>query len=711
MRKVAFFAGFVLVGMLCSLCAFASDDGPVAWWKFDEGKGNVTVDSASQIEDAISGNFKYVEGVSGSCMRLDGFTSYITRESADVPQLTDALTIEAWVALQVYPWHWTAIVNQGGEVVSSEKEYPRFFLEVQADGLEAVAKDRYPRFFLGVDAEGHVGMKLGVDGQEHECASEIRLPLLEWSHVVGTFDKRRGMKLYVNGKQCGSLALKDMRIPVEGDDLLIGRSFKKQYPYGSGRTGNKLLLSNMTLDGLIDEVKIYNRALSAEEISESYTAVQPEVKRPLTWRAMPSGPKGPGRFGAYYCKLKYAEEWDDLWRVGPYADVLVRFDESPVKVVFWRGTNYGPGWVAENGKWMGDESFEHETVWGTAEHMNDKQCRYSHVRIVENNDARVVIHWRYAPSDITYQISHPNPETGWGDWADEYYTIYPDRVATRKQVLWTDHDASDFGRQETMFFNQPGTGPKDNVNIEAALTLANMEGETHSYSWAWKPPEEFDEPDDPNILMTNLKAENKPFIIFQPGTPIESCEETFGYEAAGNHWPVTQVPNDGRSSVGPDRPSHTSLAYERAVFTEGEGISHVIVSLYGMTENPVSTLVPLARSWVYPAQLSITSSGFTSSGYDKYQRAYVLNNQSASKPSVLEFTLAASEDRPIVNPAFVIKNWGEARAELKIDGKKINRGKDFRFGHNHTLEGSDLIVWVKTESTKTVQITLSPVER
>jgi len=39
-------------------------------------------------------------------------------------------------------------------------------------------------------------------------------------------------------------------------------------------------------------------------------------------------------------------------------------------------------------------------------------------------------------------------------------------------------------------------------------------------------------------------------------------------------------------------------------------------------------------------------------------------------------------------------------AKLAIDGKYIPRGKDFRFGHNKTLEGTDLIVWAKTRGDK-----------
>ena len=219
-----------------------------------------------------------------------------------------------------------------------------------------------------------------------------------------------------------------------------------------------------------------------------------------------------------------------------------------------------------------------------------------------------------------------------------------------------------------------------------------------------------------SILQKRIqKRQNKPFIIFVPGTDINNMwyeaetREEMVHFPFWNHWPVAQVPNEGRNAVGPDRPSHSSLASQRAPHVRGEGVSQIIVSLYGMTENPVSKLVPLAQSWIYPAQLSVTSSGFTDSGYDKYQRAYMLDSQNAGRPSALKFNLAASENQPIVNPAFVIKNWGEASAELTINDKKISRGKEFRFGHRHTLESSDLIVWVKAESTMPVQITLSPV--
>ena len=78
------------------------------------------------------------------------------------------------------------------------------------------------------------------------------------------------------------------------------------------------------------------------------------------------------------------------------------------------------------------------------------------------------------------------------------------------------------------------------------------------------------------------------------------------------------------------------------------------------------------------------------------------------KPLPLRFELMASKEHPVVNPAFVITGWGDSNATLKIDGKAINRGKEFRFGHRRTPAGKDLIVWIKRESTKPVEVSLSP---
>ena len=62
--------------------------------------------------------------------------------------------------------------------------------------------------------------------------------------------------------------------------------------------------------------------------------------------------------------------------------------------------------------------------------MSDKGCWDSHVRIIENNDARVVIHWRYRLENPDHHWANYDAN-GWGDIADWYYYIYPDGVASK----------------------------------------------------------------------------------------------------------------------------------------------------------------------------------------------------------------------------------------------------------------------------------------
>ena len=96
---------------------------------------------------------------------------------------------------------------------------------------------------------------------------------------------------------------------------------------------------------------------------------------------------------------------------------------------------------------------------------------------------------------------------------------------------------------------------------------------------------------------------------------------------------------------------------------------------------------------------TLAGSGFEGGAYDKNQRAYLFTAK-ASGAGPLEFSLEATPDSPIHNPAFVVKNWGNRPAKLTMDGKEIPKGKDLRLGHNKTVEGTDLVVWVKTKGDK-----------
>lgn len=668
--------------------AFADTNGLAAVWNFDETAGNKTTEVIRGRQDEFVGHLMFDQGVRGSGLRFDGFTSRLFCPAKELPGFGPALTVEAWIAPQEYSWGWTGIVDHD--------------------------QDARAGFFLGINHIGRIGFYVSVDGQWLGCDANEPVALLKWSHVAGTFDPKSGLAIYLNGQLAGSKEVKGRFTPAKELDLLIGMSHRRQFPALTEREPSKKFLSNMIYDGLMDEVRIHNRTLTAEEISASFAACTPTNPQPLQFRVLPSGPPGPRPFGAFYTRLQYCPEWDRIWRVGDFPDVLVCFDELPVRMVFWRGTGYCPAWVTENGKWVCDQSPESWNEWGCCEHMSDKRCAYSHVRIIENTEARVVVHWRVASVDINYGFNHIDPETSWGEWTDEYYTIYPDAVAVRHQEIHSTW-AENMEWQQSELINQPGTRPQDNVETEA-ITVVNTDGATET--WSWEEPYGRRTPSsqpikDGNIQVMNLKSKQRHFVIGEAGARWEPFQfgalEGFSTMPCWNHWPVAQLPNDGRVAPAPDRPSSTCLGTLFPVKHKTDQPDLMIGrNLYGMTDKPAKELARLGRSWNSPAELKVTAGPFESLGYDKNQRAYILAGNPSSPAAILDITLAGSAESPILNPAFVVKNWGSLAPKLAVDGEDLPRGRAFRVGHRQTLDGTDLIIWIKTETQSSLSLRLEP---
>ena len=99
-----------------------------------------------------------------------------------------------------------------------------------------------------------------------------------------------------------------------------------------------------------------------------------------------------------------------------------------------------------------------------------------------------------------------------------------------------------------------------------------------------------------------------------------------------------------------------------------------------MTDEPtekqrVDKLVRLARSWQYAPGLILKSDGYRYDGYEIKEKAYILTNTSEQKD--LHLSIKANSERPLLNPAFVIKGWGNKAAEVAFNGQKLTAEKDY----------------------------------
>jgi hypothetical protein len=677
-------------------------------WPFDDpkpipamfshhgGKPVFTRESIMGDEYAIHGLARYVPGVSGSAVKFDGFSAYIEgspefflegREEDEDFEYPREISVEAWVALGAYPWNWAPILTIG--------------------------KYKITGFYFGIDSRGRLGFHVSdATSVWHECNSrvdpvrKVGMELRKWYHVVGTYNPAKGLAIYINGEPAGEYNAFDFDYGIAYSEL------EKGFRMGMNRIALPptdpirdwaTYPSRYSLDGIVDEVTVYSSALTEDDVKRLYRSVTPESKPDFAPRRFPTV-KPSGRFGAAYTRLRYYPEWDAIWPPGEHMDVAVQFDELPVKVMFWRGTRYSACWVSENGKWMADQSRETGNNWflsrgpreemptGCIEHMSDTQCRSSRVAIIENNDARVVVNWRYLQMDVKFRQKNLPNNTGFGEWGNELYYIYPDGVGVRKVLPGRG------GWQETIILNEPGTRPEDNVELNAC-TLLNIKGERKTYSWEHGYPV-FDL-EDAVIQITNFKSRFKPFLIFREGGGYEvfnlEVRPEYSHFPWWNHWPVAQVISDGRSASAPDRASHSSLSW---------GDPNGEAALYGMTDQEPERVVTLARSWNNPPGLELLQPGFTNSGYDYTQRAYILD--AGQNLGSLSFTLNASEKSPVFNPAFVIENWGKADPELILDGKIIPRGSDFRWGIEYDVEGNrTLIVWIRKVSEKSISIQIT----
>jgi hypothetical protein len=196
--------------------------GLVAAYSFNEASGASVQDASGRGNTGtISGAARTNAGRYGRALAFDGVNDWVTVADAASLDLTSALTLEAWL----YPttlsaWRTVVLKEQPGSLVY---------------GLYANDDQNRP------NATVYLGSELDTRGTS-------RLPLNTWTHLAATWDGTT-LRLYVNGTQVSSRALAGT-LPTSAGPLRFG---------GNAVWGE-------WYRGRLDEIRVYNRALTAAEI-------------------------------------------------------------------------------------------------------------------------------------------------------------------------------------------------------------------------------------------------------------------------------------------------------------------------------------------------------------------------------------------------------------------------------------------------------------
>ncbi|MBA7521604.1 hypothetical protein ES705_13711 [subsurface metagenome] len=368
---------------------------PVAWFKFDEATGDQTVESLGIGKSVIAGDKSvWKRGVSGTALQFDGYKTTVSIPAEKGPKPSDAITLEGWVAIGAYPWSWCPIVQQADDVPEEVRLFRGKYditdlekregdlsvglvggdpnnqegdvdveQEIDYDEIEFVVKyqkEDDTGYFLGINGQGQPGFKIRVGGVWEELTADGRLERRKWYHLAATYSKTDGkMILYVDGIKSAEKKVAKADIELSLKDIQIGRG-KDRRPTNPVRENT--FPGTYSFDGLLDEVRIYNIALSQKEIKELLTLYTPDEVVDLDNRVLPSG-ENRESFGAYYTNLKFYDSWDNMWRFSEHSDVVVEFDNNPCKFVFWKGVSYIPMMVNDNNFWYSNEFNE---TWSTS---------------------------------------------------------------------------------------------------------------------------------------------------------------------------------------------------------------------------------------------------------------------------------------------------------------------------------------------------------
>ncbi len=213
------------------------DDDLALWLPFDESSG--ATEFADESGHGRNGSCSSphcptagANGHHGKALRFDGSDDYVEVPHSDGLNPA-AMTIAAWIKADTWATeYWEGVV-------------------VSKDDWESDVRG----YTLRTGENGRLSFALPIDGTWEQALSGQVMSTGTWVHVAGTYDGNT-IKVFVNGTEQAST-------PASGSFVA------SSYPLNIGRSP---YATNRLFDGTIDDVVIYNRALSEEEIELLYAS-------------------------------------------------------------------------------------------------------------------------------------------------------------------------------------------------------------------------------------------------------------------------------------------------------------------------------------------------------------------------------------------------------------------------------------------------------
>ncbi len=205
-------------------------DALVAHWKFNENHACTTVDEITGQSDHLSPDCananapQWAFGLEASGLLFDATDDQVLIQNRPDLAQWQALTLSAWVKPSAGSEGWRPIGD---------------LRDADADGFDLYL-DPSSRPFLRIN--------------QHTLAGHLNAPAEEWSHLVGSFDGSI-LRVYLNGTLVGTKTVAPTSIHV-ASALSLGRHYQR---------------TDMALDGTLEEVRLYHRALTDTEISLLYS--------------------------------------------------------------------------------------------------------------------------------------------------------------------------------------------------------------------------------------------------------------------------------------------------------------------------------------------------------------------------------------------------------------------------------------------------------